>query len=427
MRRLYTVLMYCLVPYIVLRLVWKSWHLPAYRHRINERFSLGRHLPASVDVWLHAVSLGEAVAATPLIERMLANNLTVLVTSMTPTGSQHITTQFESRVAHQYIPYDLPGCVRRFLKRVQPRIGIIMETELWPNLIYYANSAGIPLALVNARLSDHAFLKYMKIRRLLRPIVALFSWIGAQSELDVERYRAIGAAETKVSTMGNMKFDLSIVATKDLTGLKVQWGRDRPVWIAASTHDDEEIQLLAHFQRMKNAIPGIVLLIAPRRPERFQTVYALVQQQGWRTGLRSQPETIDPNVEVIILDSMGELMSFYAISDYAFVGASLVPIGGHNVLEPIAMGVPVGCGPYMHNAKSICMDLSSHQALYQARSAADLTDNIIALYQNPEQCQQQVARATQVLEANRGAIERYWFMIEAILAKNAPVSAYNLI
>ena len=425
MRRLYTVLMYCLVPYIVLRLFWKSRHFPAYRHRINERFSLGNHLPARVDVWLHAVSLGEAVAVTPIIERMLANNLTVLVTTMTPTGSQHITTHFKSRVSHQYIPYDLPSCVRRFLKRVQPRIGIIMETELWPNLIYCANVAGIPLALVNARLSDHAFLKYMKIRRLLRPMIALFTWIGAQSELDAQRYRAIGAAETKVSTMGNMKFDLSVDAAKDLSELKAQWGAGRPVWIAASTHDDEEIQLLAHLQRMKDAIPGILLLIAPRRPERFQTVYTLVQQQGWRTGLRSKLETIDPNVEVIVLDSIGELMSFYAISDYAFVGASLVPIGGHNVLEPIAMGVPVGCGPYMHNAKSICMDLSAHQGLYQARSAADLADNIIALFQHPEQCQQQVARATQVLEANRGAIERYWFMIEAMLAKKVPVFAGN--
>lgn len=415
MRRLYTIFMYCLVPYIILRLFWKSRQLPAYRQRINERFSLGSPLPTRVDVWLHAVSLGEAVAATPLIERMLANNLSVLVTTMTPTGSQHVTTRFKSRVAHQYIPYDLPWCIRRFFKRVQPRIGIIMETELWPNLIYYANVAQIPLVLVNARLSDHAFAKYKKIRRLLRPIVTLFTWIGAQSELDAERYREMGASDTQLAMMGNMKFDLSVAATKDLSVLKAQWGNERPVWIAASTHDDEETQLLAHFQRMKDAIPGIILLIAPRRPERFQTVYTLVQQQGWRTGLRSQPETIDQNVEVIVLDSMGELMSFYGISDYAFVGASLVPIGGHNVLEPIAMAVPVSCGPYMQNAKSICMELCAHQALYQGRSAADLADNVIALYQHPEQRQQQVARATQVLEANRGAVERYWLKIEEVL------------
>jgi 3-deoxy-D-manno-octulosonic-acid transferase len=221
--------------------------------------------------------------------------------------------------------------------------------------------------------------------------------------------------------MGNMKFDLSVAATQDLRGLKAQWGAERPVWIAASTHDDEETQLLAHLQRLKEAIPGILLLIAPRRPERFQTVYSLVRQQGWQTGLRSQPETINQNVDVVVLDSMGELMSFYRMSDYAFVGASLVPIGGHNVLEPIAMGVPVSCGPHMQNAKSICEALSANQALYQGRSAADLVDHMIELYQYPKRRDEQVSRATQVLDANRGAVERYWLMIEGILTKKTRV------
>lgn len=419
MRRLYTGLMYALVPYILLRLWWKSRRSAAYRQRIAERFSIGKDLPGPVDVWLHAVSLGEAVAATPLIEQMLAKDWTVLVTTMTPTGSQHIRTRFQSRVSHQYVPYDLPVCVQRFIQRIKPRLAVIMETELWPNLIYFSDKAGIPILLINARLSDRAFEQYKKIRVLLQPTMQLLSWVGAQSALDADRYQYMGVPRDKIAMMGNMKFDLSLANIPDLQALKTRWGQERPVWIAASTHEDEEAQLLAHLPQLQREIPHLLLLIAPRRPERFQAVYALVQAQGWRTGLRSQFSEIQPDVDVIVLDSMGELLGFYALSDYAFVGGSLVPIGGHNVLEPIAMRVPVCCGPFMQNAKSICIELSQHQALYQGQSAADIASKLIELYKNPEQRQQQIANATQVLESNRGAVERYWQVIASFVKKGS--------
>lgn len=233
MRKIYTVVMYILVPVILLRLLWKSRRLPAYRQRIAERFAWTKLTP--VDVWVHAVSLGEVVAVTPLIDRMLAQNLRVLVTTMTPTGSQYVVTRFESQVSHQYIPYDLPACLKRFFKQVQPKIGIIMETELWPNMIEQAYLAKIPLVLVNARLSDHAYTYYQPLRRFFAPILARFAWIGTQSELDTQRYQALGGPQSHVMLLGNMKFDLSLPTTQKsaLEQLKQAWGAQRPVWIAA--------------------------------------------------------------------------------------------------------------------------------------------------------------------------------------------------
>lgn len=415
MRKLYTLVMYLLVPAVLLRLLWKSRRLQAYRHRISERFSMCKIKP--VDVWVHAVSLGEVVAVTPLVERMLAKNLRVLITTMTPTGSQQVLARFKSQVSHQYVPYDLPMCLKQFFKQAQPKIGIIMETELWPNMVHQANLAHIPLVLVNARLSDKAFTHYYPVRRFLKAMLNGFTWIGTQSALDTERYQALGASQSKVMMLGNMKFDVSIpqINQSELDQLKAAWGTHRPVWIAASTHEDEELQLLAQLARIKKAIPNILLVLVPRRPERFQDVYALVIQQGWKVGLRSQPQSIQTDNDVVVIDSMGELMQCYRLSDYAFVGASLVPIGGHNVLEPIAMQVPVFCGPYMQNSKSICADLVKNQALQQCVSGEDLADKLIAMHHNIAQRTLQIANASAVLQGNRGTVDRYWHKIEEIL------------
>ena len=414
MRKIYTFVMCLLVPAMLLRLLWKSRRSPAYRQRIAERFVL-RKL-AQADVWIHAVSMGEVVAVTPLVERLIANNVRVLMTTMTPTGSQQIVSRFKSQVAHQYIPYDLPWCFRRFLNQVKPKIGIIMETELWPNMICEAYSAGVPMVLANARLSDKAYPKYHFFRWFFAPLLTKFTWIGTQSELDSQRYQVLGAPAEKVMMLGNLKFDLSYPQTNQnhLEEIKNAWGAQRPVWIAASTHEDEEAQLLSQLSRIQQAIPNIVFAIAPRRPERFQTVYALAQQQGWNTGLRSQIQTIQPENDVVILDTMGELLAWYRLSDYAFVGGSLITLGGHNVLEPIAMQVPVFCGPFMQNSKSVCDELVKHQALQMCASAEEIADNLIALHEHPTKRAQQIARASAVLHTNAGAVERYLENIEAV-------------
>ena len=399
MRHIYTFFLYLLIPFILLRLYWKGRRAPAYRQRVLERFSLGRRELFPVDVWVHAVSLGEVVAATPLIDALLAKKRRVIVTTMTPTGSQQVIKRFGEQVAHQYIPYDLPWALRRFFKRVNPHLGIIMETELWPNLFNEAKRIKMPLLIANARLSDKSFKSYEKVAFMFKPVLNQLTAILAQSDEDAKRFVALGAAEDLVQVLGNMKFDLQlhIPLNEDCTKLKEKWGQERIIVIAASTHDDEERQLLSHFNKLKMAIPPVLLLIAPRHPERFQTIYQMSCSYGLNTGLRSQLKTIDTNTEVVVVDSLGELLNFYQISDYAFVGGSLVPVGGHNVLEPIAVQVPVFCGPHMNNSKAICQDLLAVRAMVMINTVDELITALTTMHQNGLQRQQQITNASAVL------------------------------
>ena len=379
MRALYSFLMYLLTPLVLLRLLWKSRRLPAYRQRILERFCLDFHKTKPVDVWVHAVSLGEVIAATPLIEAMLDKHWRVLVTTMTPTGSQRVQARFGSQVEHQYVPYDLPLVLRRFFRQFKPQVGVIMETELWPNLIHYAHAAGIPMMLANARLSESSLRGYLKLKFLFKPVLNQFAAILTQSADDAKHFIELGARKDLVHTFGNMKFDVQthqIDSTK-FQELKDAWGKERVVVIAASTHDDEESQILSRLKRLQQAIPGVVLLIAPRHPERFQQVYQLSMQAGFNTGLRSALDTLSESTEVVVLDSLGELLGLYQISDYAFVGGSFAPVGGHNVLEPIAMKVPVISGNKVHNFKAIFKDLEASSAIQIVHHVDELIDVLI--------------------------------------------------
>ncbi|MCW8449934.1 lipid IV(A) 3-deoxy-D-manno-octulosonic acid transferase [Legionella quinlivanii] len=417
MRYIYSFFMYLMTPWLLFRLWWKGRQLPAYRDRIGERFWAGMAPVPNIDVWVHAVSLGEVIAVTPLINEMLAKNWRLLITTMTPTGAEQVKTKFGDRVLHRYIPYDLPDVLQRFFVSVKPRAGVIVETELWPNLIHYASQAKIPLMLINARLSERSCRGYQKIKWLIKPVINQFTWILAQSDEDGRRFQQLGAKEGLVQTIGNMKFDLQ---TKDIDQglflqLKAAWGPDRPVLIIASTHDNEEEQILQQLTRLQASIKNILVLIAPRHPERFQKVNLLAEQAGFKTALRSKPETISSETDVITLDSMGELLGFYQISDYAFVGGSFVPIGGHNVLEPIAMKVPVFSGPEVHNFKTICRDLMNANAMIIVQSAAELIDRVVALHANEAEKEKLVLNATQVLKANKGAVARYLAVLETFV------------
>lgn len=420
MRVIYTCLLYVLTPFILLRLYWKGRRLPAYRQRLFERFSIGMLDPAlSVDVWLHAVSLGEVVAATPLIDALLMKKWRVLVTTMTPTGSQQVIARFGQQVIHQYLPYDFPWSLRRFFKTYQPRLGIIMETELWPNLIYQAKGMSIPLFLANARLSDQSFKSYKKVRFMFKPILNQFTGIFAQSPEDMRRFIALGASSTVVESLGNIKFDLQQPkkSHNNVRQFKHQWGLGRTVVIAASTHDNEEHQLILGLNQLKATIPGVLLLIAPRHPERFQAIYDLCLTQGFRTARRSESASIQNNIDVLVIDSLGELLTFYQCSDYAFVGGSLVPVGGHNVLEPIAMGVPVFCGPYMMNSKAVCRELLAHDAMVMVQNVDELMLAIIDMFKNKPKRALQISHATSVLNANQGTVARYMERIGLFIHK----------
>ena len=414
MRRFYTIILYCLVPLMLLRLYWKGRSFPAYRQRILERFSLSSQPSTPVDIWLHAVSLGEVVAATPLIDALLARSFRVMVTTMTPTGSQRVLEQYGQRVQHQYLPYDLPWCLARFLHQVQPKVLVIMETELWPNLIDSAHRAQISIVLVNARISDQSWPSYLRTRWFFNPVLRQINRIVTQSLDDSRRFVRLGADERQVSMLGNMKFDIQFPEglPQQLVELQHRWGYSRVVLLLASTHDDEEAQWLAQYENLKRHIPDLLILIAPRHPQRFQIVYDQSMQLGFKTGRRSQPETIEQALEVIVVDSLGELFSFYQLCHYAFVGGSLVPVGGHNVLEPMAAGVPVFVGPYMQNSKAICTELLEAKALQQSHGIEQSVAQLLQLHQDSRQTQQQVQCATAVLAANQGCVQRYLAVIE---------------
>lgn len=416
MRFFYSFLMYLLTPFLLIRLWWKGRSLPAYRKRISERFFLGKHEYKPFDVWIHAVSLGEVIAAIPLIDAMLEKKWSLFVTTMTPTGSERVQARFGNKVTHQYLPYDLPGVLKRFFKQIQPRVGVIMETELWPNLIYQARAAQVPLLLANARISDDSLNGYKKIKFLIKPILNQFSSILAQGEEDAQRYITLGARKEIVHVLGNMKFDLqtNTIDSKRFSDLKSHWGAQRVTVIAASTHENEEAQILAHLKRLQQAIPEVILLIAPRHPERFQAVYQLCVQSGFKTGLRSDLNTLSLENEIVVLDSLGELLGLYQISDYAFVGGSLVPVGGHNVLEPIAMNVPVLSGSQIHNFKAICNDLQVAKGILLVQQANEVIDGIIKLHSEPAFRQQLIQNAAAVFEKNKGSVTRHLQQIERV-------------
>lgn len=409
--------MYLLTPLILLRLWFKGRRLPAYRQRIRERFGLGLKDLRPVDIWIHAVSLGEVIAATPLIDALLHEKRAVLVTTMTPTGSERVKTRFGDQVSHCYIPYDLPHILTRFFRKIQPKAGIIMETELWPNLIHHAFLAKIPLFLANARLSERSLKGYKKAKHFFKPILNQFTGILAQGESDAEHFIELGARKSLVRVMGNMKFDmeLSLVDSGPFKELKHKWGKERTVLIAASTHEDEESQILKQLKTLQAAIPDVLLILVPRHPERFKAIFQLCVQSGFNIGLRSNIQSISSANDIIVVDSVGELIGFYLVSDYAFVGGSLVPNGGHNVLEPIAVKIPVLSGPYVHNFKAICKALNEVQAIQFVKNAIELVEVVVRLHHNDELKKNMVERATLTLESNKGAVERHRQEIEVVL------------
>lgn len=402
---------------MLIRLWWKGRRLPAYRQRIAERFCLSKRENKPVDVWVHAVSLGEVIAAIPLIDALLDKKWSVFITTMTPTGSERVQARFGDKVAHQYLPYDLPRVLKRFFKQIQPRVGVIMETELWPNLIYQARAANVPLLLANARLSDDSMQGYKLIKFIIKPVLNQFSAILPQGEEDAKRFIGLGAQKELVHVLGNIKFDLqtNTIDSKKFNDLKSHWGAERTAVIAASTHDNEESQILSQLKRLQTAIPDVVLLIAPRHPERFQAVYQLCQQAGFNTGLRSNVDTLSPENEIVVLDSLGELLGMYQISDYAFVGGSLVPVGGHNVLEPIAMNVPVLSGNQVHNFKAICDDLNEAKGILLVQQGNEVIDGIIQLHADPTLRQQMINNAAAVFEKNKGSVMRHLQQIEGVI------------
>lgn len=411
-RTLYTLLFHLGLPLLALRLYLRARKAPAYAERVGERFA--RNLPAmaSGGIWVHAVSVGESIAAAPMVRALLEAYpaLPVTLTCMTPTGSERIRAMFadEPRVQHCYLPYDLPWAVRGFLDRVRPRLGIVMETELWPNLIHQCAKRGIPVALANARLSERSARGYARFAKLTRPMLGEMSLIAVQTETEAQRFRDLGAPPECVRVTGSIKFDLKIdeQLLPRAQALRAQWGASqRPVWIAASTHEGEDASILEAHRRVLQAHGDALLILVPRHPERFDAVAAQCRE-GFTSVRRSSGEPVLAQTQVLVGDSMGELLFLYALADIAFVGGSLIERGGHNPLEPAALRLPVLMGPHVFNFLEIGAMLREAGALQQVEDAQELAQAVLRLIESPQEARRMGEAGRAVMQANQGALRR---------------------
>ena len=419
----YTLFLRLLLPLVLLRLLWRSLRSPAYRRRIAERLVRDAPPAPPAEVWVHAVSVGEVQAAQPLIRHLLTREppLKVLVTTTTPTGAARVRELFGTSVTHRYTPYDLPGVVGRLLDRVQPGLLIVMETEIWPNTLAQCAARGVPVVLANARLSARSAKGYARLAGLTRETLGRFDLIAAQAQPDARRFLDLGADPQRVRVTGSIKFDLRLPASlQDQSEvMRRTWGGDRPVWVAASTHEGEDELMLAAHRRLRARVPGALLVLVPRHPERFERVASLVTRSGFELVRRSTRSHCTRDTAVFLGDSMGELPIFLAAADAAFIGGSLVPTGGHNPLEAAAVGVPVVTGPYVFNFAAITELLVSEGAAVQVASAAALADLLGDWLTDAARRARIGEQGRQVVERNRGVLPR---LIELIEERLPPTS-----
>jgi len=419
-RLFYTALLYLLTPLVLYRLAARGIKYHGYFARWRERFGFFADPGIEGSIWIHAVSLGEVNAAVPLIEALMRRYgaSPFVITTVTPTGSARVLQLFGDRVFHVYLPYDLTTAVRRFLDRIKPRLAVIMETEIWPNLFMTCADRDIAIVIANARLSEKSLRGYWPIQPLARRAIRCASFIAAQSTSDNERLHALGAPTQRLAIVGNLKFDMNVPA--DVVDLgrefRASAGADRPVWIAASTHEGEEMIVLKAHAEVLRRFPDALLLVAPRHPERFKGLATACKAFGFRTATRSEDGNADRTKQCFVVDTMGELLRFYAAADVAFVGGSLVPVGGHNLLEPAALARPVVVGPHTFNFAEVTEDLIKAGAVMRIPDGDALGPAVVRLLSRDIERRTMGEAAHRVMERERGAVERTMAIVERVLA-----------
>ncbi len=411
MRLLYTAILYLLAPFVLLRLVWLGFKNRDYWSRWTERFGfISSTIYKRPIIWVHAVSVGEVQAATPVINRLLSEypQYQILVTTVTPTGAAMVNQQFGDNVIHYYLPYDLPRAVNRFLAILKPVVLIVMETELWPNLFFQCNQNSIPILLVNARMSRQSFLGYKRFSIITRHVLSNVSMIAAQTEDDGNRLITLGADPSRIVVTGSLKFDVNIPHSivEEAQSIRRYFSVNRPIWIAASTHEGEEKSILIAHRKILQTHKDCLLIIAPRHQERFANVAELSLKNGFRTICKTEAAEFSNDIEVYILDTLGELLVYYAASDVAFVGGSLQPFGGHNVLEPASVGIPIITGQYVHNFMEINRLLVDIGAELQISSTTELTEKVGSLLSDGNLRHQMGQLGKQVVARNKGSTMR---------------------
>lgn len=401
----YTLLLYLMLPYVLVRLLWRAVRQPAYLRFVGERFGFG--MPSAPDlpvVWLHAVSVGETRAAGPLVAAIRERypGIRILLTHMTPTGREAGEQLFGDGVLRCYLPYDFPWAVRRFLQRFNPRAGVLLETEIWPNLVHACRQRGVPLHLANARMSEKSAAGYTRSGSLMRTSLGELAGVYAQTQSDATRLKALGATAPVVC--GNVKFDIDPVPQQ--LALGERWRAscgERPVFLAASTRDGEEALIINELSRLP---PSALIVIVPRHPQRFDAVAALLARSGLRSQRRSENAPIDPAIRVWLGDSMGEMFAYYAACDIAFIGGSLLPYGAHNLIEACAAGKPVLIGPHTYNFSEAVDSAIAAGAARKVADAVDLMRAADALLGDPAARAAAGRAALAFSQTHRGATRR---------------------
>ena len=418
-RATYTALIYSLLPFLPLRLAWRARKQPEYLQHLPERFGWYTAKPSRPIIWLHAVSVGETRAAAPLVKLLQTHHPDhqILLTHMTPTGRATSAELWGNGILRCYLPYDYPFAIKKFLRHFQPKLGVLMETELWPNLISICRERNIPLALINARLSERSARGYTRFPALTRDALEQLTLIAAQTDADQDRLQSLFSGQTSV--MGNLKFDNDVPAAQVELGkkLRVLFGVNRPVWLAASTRDGEEKLLLDTLKKIQT--PNALAIIVPRHPQRFNEVAELLKGNNIAFQRRSKNVAIAPATRVVLGDSMGEMFGYYAASDVAFIGGSLLPLGGQNLIEACAVGTPVLIGPHTFNFAEATDQAIATATAKRVADAQQLAQEIDRLFADPTQRKAMSEAGLAFTAAHRGASRRAYALVSSLLARRA--------
>ena len=409
MRLMYHTLTYILLPFLVLFWFAKSLLNKSYLDRLTQRFGFGYPKLNSGSIWIHAVSVGEVQASIPLVNELRQHYpyKEIIITTVTPTGSKQVKNIFKDAVRTSYIPFETNFAIKNFFNSIKPSVALIMETEIWPNLYKECGSRGIPLILVSARISEKSLINYKRFLPLFRDTLSHGILIAAQSQIDADRFLALGASKDRTWIMGNIKFDFKL-PEEILTKAKIYRSKIFPrrhIWIAASTHEHEEEIILEAHKNISKKIGNLLLILVPRHPERFAKITQILKENNWIYSKKSDDQDIPESCQVLLIDTIGELLFFYACSDVAFVGGSLLPVGGHNLLEPAAIGLPIITGAHTFNQKEMTDRLTQVDALRIAHNVNSLSSDVIFFLTNTEESKNAGQRGKLIVESNKGAIK----------------------
>ena len=409
MRLMYHTLTYILLPFLVLFWFAKSLLNKSYLDRLTQRFGFGYPKLNSGSIWIHAVSVGEVQASIPLVNELRQHYpyKEIIITTVTPTGSKQVKNIFKDAVRTSYIPFETNFAIKNFFNSIKPSVALIMETEIWPNLYKECGTRGIPLILVSARISEKSLINYKRFLPLFRDTLSHGILIAAQSQIDADRFLALGASKDRTWIMGNIKFDFKL-PEEILTKAKIYRSKIFPrrhIWIAASTHEHEEEIILEAHKNISKKIGNLLLILVPRHPERFAKITQILKEDNWIYSKKSDDQDIPESCQVLLIDTIGELLFFYACSDVAFVGGSLLPVGGHNLLEPAAIGLPIITGAHTFNQKEMTDRLAQVNALRIVHNANSLSSDVIFFLTNTEESKNAGQRGKLIVESNKGAIK----------------------